>query len=114
MINKSKKIMRNKKQQWINLFSAVRGLDFMLGGHNAVIGSEFLMYRSDPFNAEIGHLDPMDLRTFDQAFIDELVSLKGSQTATIPANLKKLCQEYIPMINENACNLSTRRSKYIS
>ena len=71
------------------------GLDLILSGHNRVIGSDFVMIQRDPFNADIGHLDPQDLRTFDQDFIDMLLAIKPKQKVFIPKNLKNICQDYI-------------------
>jgi hypothetical protein len=68
-------------------------LDLMLAGHDTVIGSDFIMTRNDPYNAEIGHLNPEDLRNYDQKFINTLVKLNPRQKLKRP-DLKKLFLKY--------------------
>jgi hypothetical protein len=84
-----------KKNRGLDIDEMLFGLDLMVAGRRAVIGSDFLMTMIDPFNAEIGHLDPKDLRTFDQDFVDMLLNIKPKQKICIPRNLKSICQDYI-------------------
>lgn len=97
MVNKTKRIRRRKKNNnmAMNLDNIGMALDFMLAGHGTVIGRDFLITRHDPFNAEIGHLDPKDLRTYEQDFVNTLVNIKAKQAVIVPKNLKLLCQSYI-------------------
>ncbi|MBX9838467.1 MAG: hypothetical protein K2X69_09165 [Silvanigrellaceae bacterium] len=75
------------------LFSA---LDLMMsGGIGGVIGSDFIMTHSDPYNADIGHLDPSDLRNYDDDFIDKLVELAPKNKLKISGFLNVLSKDYL-------------------
>lgn len=64
---------RSKKQTH---FSAVgHALDLLVSGScHSVIGSDFIMKRRDPYNADIGHLNPSDLKNYDQAFVNDMIA----------------------------------------
>lgn len=68
-------------------------LDLMLSGHSMVAGSDFIMTQRDPYNAEIGHLDPIALRTYDQKFITTLTNSK-SKEIEIPSKLSECLKAY--------------------
>lgn len=78
-----------------DLMHFAESLDMMLAGHSQVIGNDFIMRQRDPFNAEIGHLNPKDLNSYDQDYIDELVSLKADNAIAIPVDLEKLSNIYV-------------------
>ncbi|CAO1295264.1 unnamed protein product [Diamesa hyperborea] len=74
------------------LFTA---LDLMMAGSPMAIGSDFIMTHRDPYNADIGHLDPSDLRNFDQEFIDKLLELKPINKLKIHPHLNVLAKDYL-------------------
>ena len=82
---------QNKSGKGIDnsIFAAI---DLMLAGHHTVIGSDFIATRQD--NSDIGHLNPSALDTYDQDFINTLVSVKSEKKIRKPANLESLFQEY--------------------
>jgi len=82
------------RQRKRNKLTTLNALDLVLSGYDTVIGSDFIIQKKDPYNADIGHLDPLSLRTFDQNFIDSLVSLKPIAKVLIPNNLKDLLEKY--------------------
>jgi hypothetical protein len=108
MAKKSK--LRSKEDR--NIHQLGTALDLMLAGHRTVIGADFLMTIHDPFNAEIGHLDPEDLRNFDQSFVNAFIHLKPNQEAVIPKDLSKLYQEYREQ-RENLCDYQKAADKYL-
>lgn len=95
MIKKRKQSIGRKGNAGMNLGSIGTALDLMLAGHNSVISPDFLITRRDPYNADIGHLDPSDLCRFDQDFVDMLCKIKPKQQASIPEDLEGLCQKYL-------------------
>lgn len=86
---------RNKKGN--DLFEFSSALDLMLAGHDQVIGSDFIMRKRDTLNADIGHLDPDDLNTYDQAYIDSLIHCQAKECLTVPTDveLQRLSNEYM-------------------
>lgn len=89
-----KKMLKNSKKRNNNLDNLGDALDAMLAGKNIVVGSDFIMTHHDPYNADIGHLDPKDLRTYDQKFVNSLVNFKSQNKIDTPEDLKNLYQEY--------------------
>lgn len=57
------------------------------------IGPDFLL--REPSNADIGYLDPEVLRTFDQEYIDSLISMNPANKLVMPANLKSISEAYV-------------------
>lgn len=105
----TKKIKRHRNRDISNIGFA---LDLMLSGHNRVIGNDFVLAHADPFNAEIGHLNPEALETYDQKFVDALINLKPKKNIDFIGNSKNLYQEY----KEQRIQLSKHQSalyKYI-
>ena len=85
---------RQSKSSGLN--TTLHALDVMRAGNlQAFIAPNFLLTRSDPYNADIGHLDPQALQTFDQAFVDSLIQFKTETPAVIPSDLKALCDIYL-------------------
>jgi hypothetical protein len=74
------------------LFTA---LDLMMSGSPMAIGSDFIMTHREPYNSDIGHLDPSDLRSYDHDFIDKLIDLKPKNKLRIPGHLNVLSKDYL-------------------
>lgn len=91
----SRAVVRRRSSGGMSLFNVGSALDMMLAGHHSVIGNDFIMTRNDPFNADIGHLNPEDLRAYDQSFINALIDIKAQQQVSIPKDLKSLCATYV-------------------
>jgi hypothetical protein len=85
---------KTTKKRNTNSVNIGHALDLMLSGYSAVVGTDFIMTHRDPYNAEIGHLDPEDLRTYDQKFVNSLVNFKAQTKAEVPKNLQNLYQDY--------------------
>ncbi|WP_440993571.1 hypothetical protein [Cysteiniphilum litorale] len=88
---KKRKSSRNNN----DLMHFAAGLDMILAGHRQVVGPDFIMRQRDPFDADIGHLNPKDLNTYDQGYIDDLVSLKADNAIAIPVDLETLSNTYM-------------------
>ena len=93
MVKKSKQSASPRKNRG-GLNEVLSALDLVLAGHNTVIGSDFIITKNDPYNADIGHLDPKALHTFDQDFVDTLVCLKPKKMVAIHKDLKNLSKDY--------------------
>lgn len=84
---------RSKKANDLEIFGSA--LDIMLqGGHNQLVTPDFILQRREPLNADIGHLDPKDLDTYNQKYIDKLIKLKAKEKINIPNNLEELSENY--------------------
>ncbi|WP_440682914.1 hypothetical protein [Cysteiniphilum halobium] len=94
--HKSSGSNRNKRNKRNDLFEFSSALDLMLAGHDQVIGSDFIMCKRDTLNVDIGHLNPADLNTYDQAYIDRLIHCQAKECLTIPTDveLQRLSNEY--------------------
>ncbi|NNM59263.1 MAG: hypothetical protein HKM04_05560 [Legionellales bacterium] len=65
-------VRRTKKTT--NFGSMANALDLLLSGAcRTVISNDFIIKHRDPYNADIGHLDPSALQNYDQGFIDEMI-----------------------------------------
>lgn len=85
---------RIKAKKGFHLDPVLSALDLVVAEHQYIIGPDFIITPNDPLNADIGHLDPKALRTFDQKFIDMLTQTKSSQSTVIPENLSSLSKHY--------------------
>ena len=96
--------MSKKKKNHSSLEDFGSVLDMMLqGGHNKIIGNDFILERNNSIgsiNADIGHLNPEALNTFDQKYIHSLISLKAKEKVSIPSNIKELSEEYVRQRNQ--------------
>lgn len=90
-----KRSQRNRSNQNNFTGSVFSALDMMLSGCDKVIGSDFILAKRDPSNAEYGYLDPEDLTRYDQEYIDKLINLKAKNKLIIPKNLEVLSKKYI-------------------
>lgn len=88
----TKKRKRNNQNSGFETIG--HALDMMLAGHHSVVGPDFIITRREPDNADIGHLDPKTLRTFDNDFVKRLVNTSAESKATIPDDLKGLSESY--------------------
>lgn len=95
MLKKTRQNKRRKKDGGMNLDHVCTAIDLMLAGHDSVVGPDFVITRRDPYNADIGHLDPKALHTFDQGFVDTLVGIEAGEKVNFLQDLKKLCQLYM-------------------
>uniref|UniRef100_UPI003F827C69 hypothetical protein n=1 Tax=unclassified Cysteiniphilum TaxID=2610889 RepID=UPI003F827C69 len=84
--NRNKRNKGNKGNKGNDLFEFSSALDLMLAGHDQVIGSDFIMRKRDTLNADIGHLNPADLNTYDQSYIDRLIHCQAKECLTIPTD----------------------------
>ena len=89
-----KKNKQGNNRSNMNLDHVGAALDLMLAGCNRVVCPDFLITRQDPYHAEIGHLDPIALRIYDQKFVDILINIKCNKKTNIPEDLENLSQEY--------------------
>lgn len=92
---------RTRRKNKNSLENVGFALDLLLSGHSTVVGRDFIIQHRDPYNAEIGHLDPEALRTYDQKFINTLINLSPKKKLTIPNNLN----ESLPIYREHRTQL---------
>lgn len=72
-----------------------RAIDRVLYGIPPFIDSPFILENRLPENADIGHLNPSALRTYDDDFVDSLINYKAKESVEIPTDLKALCDVYV-------------------
>ena len=70
-------------------------IDRVLYGIPPIADSLFVLDNRLPEHADIGHLRPSALRSFDDDFVDSLVQYKANESVVIPADLKALCDVYV-------------------
>ena len=90
-------MVRKKRSKRRNsLIAPLAALDLMLAGnHDRVIGPDFILQRKNPFNADIGHLNPEELRRFDQEYINSLFATEAANRISIPVNLEDILESYL-------------------
>ena len=88
--------MARKPKQPTHFSAMVNAFDLLLSGScHTVIGNDFIIKHRDPYNADIGHLDPSALQNYDQVFIDEMISTQAVQSAeTATTDWLAQLQEY--------------------
>lgn len=59
------------------------------------IGPDFILRTRDPYNADIGYLDPKALRTFDQDYVESLIAMAPINKLVIPRDLKNVLDIYV-------------------
>ena len=87
-------IKRKKRRQRNVAPFLISAISLGLGGRNTLIGPDFLLELNDPYNADIGHLDPKDLRTYDQDYVDSLINMKPKRKS-VPVELKSISDYYV-------------------
>lgn len=70
-------------------------IDRVLYGLPPFLHSPFILDDRLPEHADIGHLSPKALRTYDDDFVDSLINYKAKESVIIPADLKALCDVYV-------------------
>ena len=87
-------IKRKKRRQRNVAPFLISAISLGLGGRNTLIGPDFLLELNDPYNADIGHLDPKDLRTYDQDYVYSLINMKPKRKS-VPVELKSISDYYV-------------------
>lgn len=94
MVQKKKR-QKNRSAEEFQLEAINRAADRVLYGIHQENDHDFILEDRLPEHADIGHLDPGALHTFDSDFVNNLVLFKAKTPAVIPKDLKSLCDIYL-------------------